>query len=72
MFLVLPDFQETGQGTKRPEIRKCFKLRDRDSELVGDGGTDGGGGGVDGPTTPAVMLAVMITGMVLTGKWWHY
>ena len=70
MFLVLPDFQETREGTKRPEIRKCSQLRGSDSELVGEGGT-GGGGGVDG-TTPAVVLAEMIMGMVLTGKQWHY
>ena len=39
MVLVLPDFQETREGTKRPEMRKCFKLRGSDAELVGDGGT---------------------------------
>jgi hypothetical protein len=71
LFLVLPDFQETREGTKRPEMRKCFKLRGSDSELVGDGGTDGGGG-VDGMTTPAVALVVMVMAMVLTGKWWRY
>lgn len=49
-------------------MRKCFKLRGSDSELVGDGGTDGGGG-VDGMTTPAVALVVMVMAMVLTGKW---
>ena len=38
------------------------QLRGSDSELVGEGGT-GGGGGVDG-TTPAVVLAEMIMGTV--------